>query len=127
MKMRYLLLLIMTRLLSPVTYGQDSAAYKIFKLDEIIRLAGTNSIAVKIATKSGDIQHAEGEVTKLLRLPSLASGLSYGYISNAEIWSPSFSKHSMAPIPHHFTQLAIQGNETVYKGNQVNTALKGSD
>lgn len=95
-------------------------------IDSIFRLAIKNSTQLKLAGSRIDAARQQEEVEKLYRLPSLSSGLAYGYVSNSEIWNPSFSKHITDHIPHQLTQFSFEAGQIIFKGNEINNTLKKS-
>lgn len=95
----------------------------ILTLEQVIDLAVKNSESLKITAKSSELAHQKIEVAKLGRLPNISTGFTYGYVSNSEIWNPSFSEHQTAPIPHNLTQLSVTTSEVLFKGGEVKNII----
>jgi outer membrane protein TolC len=119
--LKYLLLAL---LLSPALKAQDTLNSGALTLEQAFSLAVKNSESLKITAKSSEIALQKIEVVKLGRLPAVSTGLNYGYVSNSEIWDPSFSQHQTAQIPHHLTQLSLIASEIVFKGGEVSNTIR---
>ncbi len=92
----------------------------------MFRLALANSTQLKVAEKYTELARQQTEINKLYRLPSVSTDLNYGYISNADIWTPSFSEHQTGTIPHQFTQFTVMAGQLIFKGNAVNHTIQKS-
>lgn len=121
---KIILILLVSSLSGTNSYAQDSIGSKNLTMEQIFDLAVANSEALKITAASSEIAHQKIEIVKLGRLPGITTGLNYGYVSNSEIWNPSFSTHITAQIPHHLTQLSLQASEVVFKGGEINNTIK---
>ncbi|MDB4926747.1 TolC family protein [Mucilaginibacter sp.] len=97
---------------------------KVITLKQAFDLALKNSIQLKITKRSSELAKQRIEIVKLGELPNLSSSLNYGYVSNSEIWTPSFSEHQTAHIPHNLTQLSVVASESIFKGGEVKTNLQ---
>lgn len=96
-------------------------------MEQIFDLALKNSEEHKLSERYADVAKQQVAISKLNRLPNIESGLTYGYISNSDIWTPHFSDHQKGEIPHHLTQLTLTAAEVVFQGGAVNnTILKSS-
>jgi outer membrane protein len=125
MKNRFTALLVGFAILSASNlHGQDSLKTKVMTLPEAFRLALKNSIQLSLSRTGTMLAHQAIELQKLGQLPAITTGLNYGYISNADIWNPSFSQHSKGAIPHQFTQLTTQAGEEIFKGGEVRNSIK---
>lgn len=100
------------------SYGQENIS-----LEELFSLAIKNSTQLKISEKNIELAAQKGEIIRLQRLPGITTAFNYGYLSNSEIWNPSFSEHQTAQVPHRFTQLSLQASQVIYKGNEINNNL----
>jgi outer membrane protein len=111
-------------LLNITGYGQDSLSRAPLALNDVFKLAIENSFQLKVSEKNIQQAHQQLEIAKSDRLPALGTDLNYGYISNAAVWSPSFSDHRTADIPHNFTQLSTQATEVIFKGGAIENSIK---
>jgi len=105
-------------------YAQEIPADSILTMSEAFELAASHSVQLKIAEKAAELATQRKEIALLYRLPGISTGLNYGYISNSQIWSPSFSNHKTAEIPHNLTQFSVQAAEIIFKGGEVNNTIK---
>src|ERR1700685_4196621 len=90
-----------------LAFAQDSLKQHVLTLSEAFRLAIDNSLQLKVTAKNVNLAHQQTEVRKLGRLPSLTTGLNYGYISNADIWTPGFEQHILGLSPHHLVSFNV--------------------
>jgi len=95
-------------------------------MEDIFKLAVANSVQLKIVAKNTELARQKTEIDKLNRLPELSTNINYGYISNSEIWTPSFSQHLVDHIPHQLTQFSVAAGEIIFKGNEVNNLIRKS-
>jgi len=105
---------------------QAQSEPKVLKLAEAYALAVQYSVQLKIAGKSAERAKQQTEIAKLYRLPGVRTELNYGYISNADIWTPSFTEHQKGAIPHQFTQFTVQAAQVVFKGHEVRNEIHRS-
>lgn len=106
--------------------AQDTLSHKMLTMKEVFDLALNNSIQLKVVQKYTELARQKTEIDKLNKLPGISTGLNYGYISNADIWNPSFSEHQKGLIPHQFTQLTVQAAEAIFKGGEINNSIRKS-
>ena len=95
-------------------------------LQEIYALTLKNNPGLRVYEKNIDLAKQRIEINRLFRLPAVSTGLNYGYISNSDIWTPSFSDHRKGTIPHHLTQLSLSAGELLYKGGEVRHTIEKS-
>jgi outer membrane protein TolC len=125
MKYKYTALVTVCALLyGTALRAQDSLRRKVLPLPEAIRLAVNNSVQLKVGAKNTESAKQQIEIVKLYKLPGISSDMNYGYISNADIWDPSFSNHQKGHIPHQNAQLKVQASEIIFKGGEVNNNLR---
>jgi outer membrane protein len=126
MKNRYPVILIICALLSfSRLCAQDSLKNgQVLTLPKAFELALKNSVQLSISRTETSLAHQAIELNKLGQLPGISLGLNYGYISNADIWTPSFSEHQKGAIPHQFTQLTTQAGEVIFKGGEVRNNIR---
>ncbi|SEP46214.1 Outer membrane protein TolC [Niastella yeongjuensis] len=105
------------------SYSQE-AQPRILTLAHAFELAAQNSEQLKIAAKNTELAHQKIDIAKLGHLPNIATALNYGYLSNSQIWEPSFDKHRTAPVPHNLTQFSVQASETIFRGGEVANNIK---
>ena len=104
--------------------GQDSLRQAL-SLKQVFQLALSNSVQLKVSEKGAEIAKQRIEIDKLGQLPALGTGFNYGYLSNADIWTPGFSKHIVSDLPHHLVDFTISAGEVIFKGNEIkNDILK---
>jgi outer membrane protein TolC len=104
--------------------AQDSLSHKVLPLPQVVNLAVSNSVQLKVGDKNTELARQKIEISKLYQLPVISSSASYGYISNADIWSPSFSDHQKGHIPHQAVSLTVQAAEVIFKGGEITNTLK---
>ncbi|TWI19161.1 TolC family protein [Sphingobacterium siyangense] len=92
-------------------------------IEEAFDLAIKNSQKLKVVGKSEEQAKQKIEIAKLTKLPTLSTGLTYGYISNSQIWTPSFSEHQTAEIPHNLTQFSVQAYQVIFKGGEIDNNI----
>jgi outer membrane protein len=108
-------------------YGQDSLKNKVMTIKTAWDMALRNSTQLKIIAKNVEEVRQQTEIEKLNKLPAISTGLDYAYLSNANVWTPTFSKHIVGHLPHQYTQFSTTAAETVFKGGEVkNTILRST-
>lgn len=123
----YKLLLIITLLLQmQLVFGQDSLKHGPLTLEDAFRRALLKSYQLKVSGTNTQQAHQQLVIARSERLPEIASGLIYGYVSNSDIWDPSFSGHRVSPIPHHLTSLTAQTSEIIFKGKAISNSIKSA-
>ena len=105
------------------TFGQEHTT-KVLTMQHAFELAAKNSAQLKISEVNTSLAHQKVEIAKLGYLPGFSSGLNYGYVSNSQIWDPSFSEHTTGPIPHTLTQFSVQASQIFFKGGEISTNVK---
>jgi outer membrane protein len=126
-KYKYRALLIAFALLyGPALLAQDSLSHKVLTLPQVVTLAVNNSVQLKVGDKNTELARQKIEINKLYKLPTIYSSGIYGYISNADIWSPSFSDHETGHIPHQEVNLSVLAAEVIFKGGEISNTLKQS-
>lgn len=104
--------------------GQDSLGNTRLSLAEAFQLAIQNSVRLKIRHSDVDLAKQQTQVQLLGKLPGLSASLDYGYLSNADIWTPSFSHHQVAGVPHPLTLFSVQASEVIYAGGRISNAIR---
>jgi outer membrane protein len=108
-------------------YGQDSLKNKVMTIQTAWNMALRNSTQLKIIAKNVEEAHQQTEIEKLNKLPAISTGLDYAYLSNINVWTPTFSKHTVEDFHHQYTQFSTTAAETVFKGDEVkNTILRST-
>ena len=105
------------------SFSQENKA-RILTMQNAFELAAKNSTQLKLSEINTALARQKKEIAKLGKLPDISSGLNYGYLSNSQIWDPSFDKHTTKPIPHNLTQFSVQASEVIFKGGEVANNLK---
>jgi outer membrane protein len=90
---RTLTLCWITLLIAGPVFAQDHPETKTMTLQDVFDLALQNSTQLKIAKKGSDLARQQTLIEKNKRLPLVSTELNYGYLSDANIWNPSFSIH----------------------------------
>jgi len=125
MRNRYTSLLVGYAILSATgVYGQDTSKTKAMTLPQAFQLALNNSVQLKVFQTEATLAQQQIEIAKLGRLPGISTNLDYGYISNAQIWTPSLSQHEVGAIPHHYTQFVTEAAEEIFKGGEINNEIR---
>jgi len=119
-----ILLIGYTTLSVTAIYAQESQKKQVMTLSQAFQLGLKNSTQLKISRSGVTAAHQQIEVYKLGQLPQISTGINYGYISNADIWTPSFSQHEKGSIPHHYTQFNTQAAEEVFRGGEVRNNIR---
>jgi outer membrane protein len=110
-----------------VALAQDTLSRRVLTMQEIFKLALENSPQLKVSAKNIDLAKQQKEIVKLYQLPDVSTDLDYGYLSNADVWTPTFSHHEKGAIPHQFTKFSVSATQLIFKGNEVkNNLLKAS-
>lgn len=122
----YSMLFSATLLLPDAPVNAQSGNDSVLTLDAVFRLAEQNSSQLKVVEQAAVLARQHTEIVQLDKLPGISSSLDYGYISNADIWNPSFSEHQKGQTPHHFTQLTISAAQLIFQGNLLNMAIEKS-
>jgi len=97
---------------------------EVMTLEQVFQLAVRHSVSLQITSKNSEIARQQLDMSKDRRLPEIGTGLSYGYISNADIWTPSFAEHLKSNIPHQFTAFSLAASETIYQGGLVDHTIE---
>jgi len=105
------------------SFSQENNA-RMLTMQDAFELAAKNSAQLKASEINTDLARQRVEIAKLGKLPEISTGLNYGYLSNSQIWEPSFDKHITKPIPHNLTQFSVQASELIFKGGEVANNLK---
>ena len=108
---------------STKSFSQENKA-RMLTMQDAFELAAKNSTQLKLSEINTALARQKKEIAKLGKLPDISSGLNYGYLSNSQIWDPSFDKHTTKPIPHNLTQFSVQASEVIFKGGEVANNLK---
>jgi len=125
MRNRFTSLLVGYAILSATgVYGQDTSKTKAMTLPQAFQLALNNSVQLKVSQTEATLAQQQIEIAKLGRLPGISTNLDYGYISNAQIWTPSLSQHEVGAIPHHYTQFVTEAAEEIFKGGEINNEIR---
>ncbi|WP_259065792.1 TolC family protein [Mucilaginibacter sp. X4EP1] len=122
-KFNTVLLLVACLFIHSLAFAQDSLKQHVLTLSEAFRLAIDNSVQLKVTAKNVDLAHQQTEVRKLGRLPSMSTGLNYGYISNADIWTPGFEQHILGLSPHHLVSFNVVAGQVIFSGNAVKNSI----
>jgi len=105
------------------SFSQEKNA-RLLTMQEAFDLAAKNSAQLKVSQINTDLARQRVEIAKLGKLPELSTGLNYGYLSNSQIWDPSFDKLGTKTFPHNLTQFSVQASEVIFRGGEVANNLK---
>jgi outer membrane protein len=97
---------------------------RILTLQDAFELAAKNSEQLKVSELNTDLARQKTSIARLGKLPEISGGLNYGYLSNSQIWSPSFGKHGTKDIPHTLTQFSVQATQVIFKGGEIENSIK---
>jgi len=122
-QVHYIILAGMLLIGSTKAFSQGNNA-RILTMQDAFELAVKNSTQLKVSEINTDLAHQKVEIAKLGQLPEISTGLNYGYLSNSEIWDPSFDKHLTKSIPHNLTQFSMQASEVIFKGGEIDNNIK---
>ncbi|MFV5699768.1 TolC family protein [Flavobacterium sp. ZT3R17] len=122
--MKNLFTTVLIAFLTSALYSQNYSSAEVLTLEKAFDLAVKNSVQLKIASQYTELAHQKIQINKLYQLPSISTGLNYGYLSNSEVWNPSFSRHTTRELPHQFTELSLTAAEVVFKGGEINTNIQ---
>ena len=103
--------------------AQDTAGSRMLTLKAVMDLSQNNSVQLKIVAKNTALAKQKSELAKLYQLPDLGVQLSHGYLSNTEIWTPSFSRHQTGKNPHQFAQFSIQASQVLFAGGRISNEI----
>src|SRR5215470_6093055 len=105
------------------SFSQENSA-RVLTMQNAFALAAKNSAQLKVSEINTDLAHQKVEIARLGQLPEISTGLNYGYLSNSQIWDPSFDKHLTKAIPHNETQFSVMASEVIFKGGEVDNNIK---
>jgi len=105
------------------SYGQGNKA-RVLTIQDAFELATQNSSQLKVSEINTDLARQKVEIARLAKLPEISGGLNYGYLSNSQIWDPSFDKLPKKSIPHTLTQFSVQASEVIFKGAEVTNNIR---
>src|ERR1700761_551064 len=77
-------------------FGQDVTNSIPLKLEDAFKLAMTNSYQLKVRGSETRQSRQQVVIAQSGKLPEIGTDLTYGYLSNSDIWDPSFSNHRVA-------------------------------
>jgi len=107
--------------------AQEAARTGVLTLREIMELAEKNSVQLRVTEKNVELARQKTELAKLYQLPDLGAQLSHGYLSNTDVWTPSFSEHQKGKNPHQFAQVTVQASQVLYAGGKISNEIKKTD
>lgn len=105
-------------------YGQDSLRNHYLSLPAAFELAAGNSTELALVKQEVAVAHEQTQISQQLRQPELSAGFSEGYLSNSQIWSPSFTDHRVNHLPHLATNFTLASSWTVAAGGRVRLAIQ---
>jgi outer membrane protein len=105
------------------SFSQENKT-RILTLQDAFELATKNSTQLKVSELNTDLARQKTSISRLARLPEISGGLNYGFLSNSQIWDPSFDKHATKAIPHNLTQFSVQASQLIFKGGEVTNSIK---
>lgn len=107
--------------------AQDTLSTRVLTLKEVMELSEKNSTQLKVVEKNTELAKQKVEIAKLYQLPDLGAQLSHGYLSNTDIWTPSFDEHQKGKNPHQFAQFTIQASQVLFAGGKISNEIKKTD
>src|SRR5579871_6723806 len=79
----------------PFANGQDSLGNTPLTMKAAFQLALQNSVQLQIRHVAIDLAKQQTSIEKLDRLPELSTDVNYGYLSNSNIYTPTFNQHEV--------------------------------
>jgi len=125
MKIRYETLILLL-FICPL-WSQEQIIENQLSLEEAFSLAVKNSVQLKVSMFTAVLAREQTDILKLNQLPGISTGVTYGYLSNSDIWTPSFSGHRTVEFPHVLNQFSLQAAEVVFKGGLIKNSIKKSE
>ncbi|WP_282711971.1 TolC family protein [Flavobacterium yafengii] len=122
--MKNLFTMLLIAFFTSLLFAQKSTTVEVLTLEKAFDLAVKNSVQLKIAAQFTALSHQKTQINKLSQLPGISTGLNYGYLSNSDIWNPSFSQHLTRELPHQFTEFSISAAEIIFKGGEISTSIQ---
>jgi outer membrane protein TolC len=119
-------------LFSPIVFfllpahGQDSLGNTPLTIPAAFQLALQHSVQLQISHSYTDLAKQQTQIEKLGRLPTVTTSLDYGYLSNADVWTPNLKQHEVAGLPHPLTLFSVEASETIFSGNRINNSIRRS-
>lgn len=101
------------------SYGQEAIT-----LEEIFKVAETNSARLQPSLTAVTEAEYETKVAKANRLPDINASLSANYIGDGFTAKRDFSDFQKAPIPHFGNGLSLNVSQAVYAGGAVTEAIE---
>lgn len=104
--------------------GARSYCQRVVTLDEIFRVAETNSAQLRISHASEEEAAREISVSRSGRLPDITAAFSIGYNGDGFTTKRDFSDCQKAPIPHLNNTVGLTVTQPLYTGGAITNAIK---
>lgn len=104
--------------------GARSYGQRVVTLDEIFRVAETNSAQLRTSYASEQEADREISVSRSGRLPDITAALSIGYNGDGFTTKRDFSDYHKAPIPHLNNTVGLTVTQPLYTGGAITNAIK---
>lgn len=98
--------------------------YTEMSLEELFRLADSNSRSVKIHSLKAKAARESVAAARGERLPQVDAGLSFSYLGDGRVWNRDFSDGMKADIPHYGNNFVLTASQTIYSGGAVSSGIK---
>ncbi|MDE7153073.1 MAG: TolC family protein [Muribaculaceae bacterium] len=103
--------------------GAGVSGQTVMTLDELFRIAETNSASLRPMFTGEQQADKELSVAKSERLPDINASLSLSYFGNGFTTERDFSDYQAAKIPHLGTGLSLNITQPVYTGGAITSAI----
>lgn len=98
--------------------GVSAQQTLILKLDSLFVLADRNSKVLDISRYKIEMASNATTIEKQKAyLPELGASLSYGYLSNSQVWDNHFNYESTVKVPHISTDFSLEAGYKIFNGN----------
>lgn len=104
--------------------GARSYCQRVVTLDEIFRVAETNSAQLRTSHASEEEADREISVSRSGRLPDITAAFSIGYNGDGFTTKRDFSDCQKAPIPHLNNTVGLTVTQPLYTGGAITNAIK---
>lgn len=104
--------------------GARSYGQRVVTLDDIFRVAETNSAQLRTSYASEQEADREISVSRSGRLPDITAALSIGFNGNGFTTKRDFSDYQKAPIPHLNNTAGLTVTQPLYTGGAISNSIK---
>ncbi len=113
----------MSFLLPVKTYSQS---VKELSISEATDLALQNHQQLKVTSTTKEMAAQQTEIAKLQKLPNISASATAGYLGDALVLDPDFSKVMTLDVPHFGNSFAVQASQLLFKGGVVKKSIEAA-